>query len=702
MESADPFEALLNPRSVAIIGASSDAARIGGRPIARLLQAGYEGRIYPVNPARPEIQGLKAYPGIGAIDGAVDCALIALPAEGALQAVRECGEKGVKAVVLFSGGFAEVGGRGVEMQAELTALGRQYGMRILGPNCLGLYNVSAKFYLTFTAAYQPTWTPGRNVALISQSGGYGGQFVLIAQRRGIEVGHWLTTGNEADLEFGELLGALAVRPEVNVIVGYVEGIRSRETFIRGLEAAHRNRKPVIIMKVGRSALGAEAAASHTASLAGADDVYNAVFREYGVHRAGSTEEAMDVAYGALRGNFPSRGRLCVVTPTGGVGVQIADFASDFGVEMPVVPEATQREILKLVPTGAARNPVDITGQLANDPSLLANASRLALATGAYDALFAVLAANTQREELAKRLLETMSEVRAERPDILIGLSVLAKPEVEAAFEKAGFLLIEEPQRMVRMFGALAAMGRAFDRPLPDRLGAPRDAGLPVVAAGTRFNEAQAKVLVARCGVPAPPEKVVQTAKEASDAAVAMGFPVALKVVSADILHKTEVGGVALGLASAAAVAGAFATMAATVSERASGARIEGYLVSKMIAGGVECILGVHRDPLFGPVVMFGLGGVMVELFKDVTVRLAPVSVEQAMDMVREIKGFPLLNGYRGKPKADLAALAEAISSASRLAAANPDSVKTIEINPLVAMPEGGGVYALDAVVETIG
>jgi acyl-CoA synthetase (NDP forming) len=698
--STGSYDALLAPRSVAIVGASSDPARIGGRLIARLLQAGYAGKIYPVNPGRPEIQGLPAYKSVAAIDGKVDCALIALPTDGVMPALRECADKGVGVAVLFSAGFAEVGGKGVELQNEMTALSRRSGMRLLGPNCLGLYNVAHRFYLTFTAAYQATWNPGRNVALISQSGGYGGQFVLTAQRRGLAVGHWLTTGNEADLEFGELLGALAEQPEVNVIVGYVEDIRSRETFIRGLEAAHRNRKPVIILKVGRSVRGAEAAASHTASLAGADDVYTSIFGEYGVHRAYSTEEVLDVAYGAVRGVFPARNSMCVVTPTGGVGVQIADFAEDESVAMPVVPEPAFSAIQKVIPLGSARNPIDVTGQLANEPNLLGDCSRLALRTGAYDTLFAILAANAQREELAMKLLATMKEVKAEFPNALIGLSLLAKPEIEQLFDNAGFMLIEEPQRMVRVVAALHGFATAFGRKLPDRLTPVTDAALPRMTSGQRFNEAEAKALVAKIGIPAPPEKIAQSADVAAAAATAMGFPVALKVVSADILHKTEVGGVALGLASAEAVAAAQRKMAASVAEHAPKAKVEGYLVSKMIVGGVECILGVHRDPLFGPVVMFGLGGVTVELFKDVMVRLAPVTEEQALEMISGIKGHPLLDGYRGKPKADVKALAKAVAAVSRLAAANPDA-KTIEINPLVAMPEGQGVYALDAVIETL-
>jgi acyl-CoA synthetase (NDP forming) len=693
------LDTLLAPKSVAIIGASDDPARVGGRPIHRLLSAGYQGAIYPVNPKRSEVQGLKAYPSIAAIEGEIDCAVIAIAAEAALEAVEDCAKKGVKSLVVFSAGFAEVGEEGQRTQDRMVEIARAAGMRILGPNCLGMYNVSQRLYLTFTGMFQESWTPGRNIGVVSQSGGYGSHVVKLAQNRNLAIGHWITTGNEADVEFGEAIAALAAKPEVNVILAYIEGVRNRETFLKGLEIAHQHRKPVVVLKVGKSEAGAAAAASHTASLAGADAVYDSIFADYGAYRAASMEEALDVVYAASMGIFPEDGRLGLVTASGGVGVQMADAASDAGLDLLDVPADVQRAIMELVPMGSARNPIDLLGTMLSDPEMVEQALEILLARGGFSMLQTFVGVNGLNPKLTDPFIALLTRLREKYPAKLFAISAVATPEAAAAFEKIGCLLFEDPCRGVKALAALTHFARAFDKPLPSRATAAIEPGERLTPARS-FNESEGKAILAAHGVGVPRERIAYNAKGACDAADALGYPVVLKILSPDILHKTEVGGVALGLASRDAVSAAVKKMASDIARNAPDAKIDGYLVGEMVGGGVECIIGVNNDPLFGPVIMFGLGGVFVELMKDVTFRLAPVSEEEALAMVQSVKGFPLLNGYRGKPKADIQALVKAIAGISRLATANADRLQTLEVNPILVMPEGRGVVALDAVIET--
>jgi acyl-CoA synthetase (NDP forming) len=692
-------DTLLAPRSIAVIGGSDDPTRVGGRPIQRLLSAGYQGAIYPVNPKRSEVQGLKAYASIADIEGEIDCAVIAIAADGALAAVEACAAKGVKSLVVFSAGFAEVGEEGQRIQDRMVEIARGAGMRMLGPNCLGMYNVSERVYLTFTGMFEDRYVAGRNIGLVSQSGGYGSHVLKLAQNRKLSIGHWITTGNEADLEFGEALAALAAKPEVNVILAYVEGVRNRETFLKGLEIAHAQRKPVIVLKVGKSEAGAAAAASHTASLAGADLVYDSIFADYGAYRAASMEEALDVVYAASMGVFPRDGRLGLVTASGGVGVQMADAAADAGLQLPDVPERAQRAILELAPMGSARNPIDLLGTMLGDPEMVEQALGVLLEHGEFSMLLTFVGINGLNPRLTDPFIALLARLRERYPATLLAISAVATPEAAAAFEDIGCLLFEDPCRGVTALAALSYFARAFERPLPSRAAAAIAHG-ERLAPGKSFNESEGKAILAAHGVGVPRERIARNAAEACDAADAIGYPVVLKILSPQIIHKTEAGGVALGLASREAVAAAVGKMAADVARHAPEAVIDGYLVGEMVGGGVECIVGVTNDPLFGPVVMFGLGGILVELMKDVTVRLAPVSEDEALAMVRSVKGFPLLDGYRGKPKADIGALVKAIAGISRLATANADRLRTLEVNPILVMPEGRGVVALDAVIDT--
>lgn len=696
MTSSHPLEALISPRSIAIIGASDDPRRIGGRPIQYLQKAGYEGTIYPINPKRETVQGIKAYPQIGAVPGVVDCAIVAVAAEQVLETVRACADHGVRSVIIFSSGFAEVGAEGKAAQAELTDIARRTGMRIVGPNVVGLYNAAKSTFLTFSGAVEPAvGAPASRISIVSQSGGFAGYLLAIAEERALRFGKWITTGNEADVELSELIAYLAGDPDTDVIIGYIEGIRSGDAFMHALAKAHHAGKPVILLKVGRTERGAEAAASHTASLAGSDVVFDAVCAQFGVHRADTAEAMLDIAYAASQGQFPSGKRVGVMTVSGGVGVQIADFADAHGLDLPQVPADAQKRLTDIVPFASPRNPVDITAQITNDPSILERSLDILLETSQYDAILVFLGHAAAFPALADKFCDAIAAVRSRHPDQILVLCALGSKELLARYQAAGCLVFKEASRAVAALAAIERFGAERRRTLPAL------SARPVMMGPARYlNEYDAKQLLKTHGVGVPGDQLATTAEAAGEAADAIGYPVALKIVSADIVHKSDVGGVALRLADRAAVVAAAQAMLRDVPAASPTARIDGVLVGPMVSGGTECIVGLRNDAVFGPVVMFGLGGTAVELLRDVTFRVAPVSVAQAREMIADVRSFPLLDGYRGKPKADVDALAQAVSAISQLPSQPGANVISVEVNPLLALEQGNGVLALDAVIET--
>jgi len=689
-----PLDALFRPRSVAVIGASSDANRIGGRPVAYSKRA-FTGAIIPINPTRGEIQGLAAYPSIKDVPGPVDQAIIAVPAKAALQAADDCIAKGVKVAVMFSSGFAEIGAEGRAMQDALARRCAEGGLKLLGPNSLGMFNVGDGLYSTFSSAFDPMWPRSGPVGIVSQSGAFGTYFLALAVERGLGFSHFVATGNEADIDVAECVAWLADDPATGVIMIYLEGCRDGPRLRAALARAAVNRKPVIAMKVGISEQGVAAIASHTGTLAGSDAVFDAVFAENNVYRARTLDELVDVAYACAGGVFPEGPRLGVVTLSGGVGIQMADAAAEKGLELPRMPDSAQQKVLALVPFASAVNPVDTTAQVVNDWTMFTTTLGIVAEEGGVDSIVSFLAHMGTTPGLMDRLKGAFLGVRQRFPHCLFVLCARMPRDMGDAFTALGFLIFEDPTRAIAAVAALHRLRAGF---------ANIRAPLTVEATGQRLpagpiNEAEAKRLLAAAGVPFAPERVAHTRDEAIAAANEIGFPVVLKILSADIAHKSEAGGVVLGLRSVDEVAVAFDAMMARVAARAPRARLEGALVARMIEGGVETVIGVKRDPVFGPVVLFGLGGVYVEVLKDVTLRLAPVDHAAAIEMIRAIKGFALLAGARGRPPVDLAALADALVAMSRFGATHRQ-VTSAEINPFIALPKGG--VAVDALILTDG
>ena len=688
---------LFAPESVAVIGASTEPLKIGGRPISFLKDNGYSGRILPINPKAREIQGLPVFPSIGDVDGTVDLAICAVPGEHAMATLQACARKGVRSVVMFSAGFAEVSEEGRVAQEKMAVFAREAGIRLMGPNCMGVANIRSGMIASFHPAFMFPQPKGGRIGLVSQSGAFGGICMQMARERGVGFAYMVTTGNEADVQAADALAYLAGDPEVAVIMLYLEGCRDGARMIEALEIARRANKPVVAIKLGRTDAGAKAAQSHTAALAGADAVFDAVFKQYGVYRAYNIEEFFDVGVATSIGCMTKNNKVGLVTVSGGVGVLMADDAAARGLDVAELPAAAQAKFKKLVPYAGVINPLDVTGQVMNDRSLLEQAVNLVLSESDYGSLVCFQGASSADPQISADQLAVWGRVKEAFPDRLISVSGLLSPDFIKAVEAAGMPASRDPTHSLRAIAALHGFATTFARPFtrPEVAAASND--LP----SGNLNEVDAMAVLARAGLDVVEERLATTADQAVVAAEAIGYPVVMKVVSADILHKSDVGGVKLKLADAAAVRIAFEDIQRTVKKAMAKAKIEGCLVAPMVSGrGVETIIGVTNDPVFGPVVMFGLGGIMVEALHDVAFRVAPFDEAEAHRMIREIRAYKVLQGLRGAPPSDVDALAKALAAVSCFAAAHASQIVSMEANPFLVRPVGEGAIALDAVVTT--
>lgn len=692
------LDAVLRPRSIAVVGASQDATKIGGRPVALLRRFGFPGAVYPVNPRAAEVQGLPAFPSVAALPAAPDLAIVAVAAEGAAEALEACAARGTKAAVVFSSGFAELGAAGEAAQERLGEIARRTGIRVLGPNCLGAVSVAERSIATFSIVLEGSLPQAGPLGIASQSGNLGSYTMLLARERGIGVSRFITTGNECDVDIADAIAWLAGDPETKVILCVLETCRDASRLVTALDAARRAGKPVVVLKIGATEAGQAAAVSHTGALAGLDAVFDAVFRRTGAVRVPSVEALLDLGHAAavLGERLPRGRRTVLLTASGGFGVLLADAASAAGLELPTPDEATQRRILSAVPFASPRNPVDATAQMSSRPEILTEILGAILDDPSCDSLVLQLAASLYIPRLRGVFMPALKAMRDRHPEKVLMLSVHGPADAVAELTEHGMPVVDGVGPSAATLAGLCALAEARRAPpRPPMVALPPAPPLDPAALRT---EAAAKQVLAAAGLPVLPERVVGSAAEAAEAAAALGFPAVLKIVSPDLPHKTEVGGVALGLDDAAAVAAAHDAMLARVRGAAPRARIEGVLVSPMVTGGVELILGTKRDPIFGPVVLVGLGGIFAEVLQDVAVRPAPVEVEEAMAMLRGLKAFPLLDGARGRPKADLAAAAEAVVALSRFAAQQAATVAEVDINPLLVRPAGQGAVALDALI----
>lgn len=688
------LDSFLSPRSIAVVGASSNRNKIGAVPVHYLIEHGYPGRIYPINARASEIAGLPAHASLQAVGLPIDLAIFAIPASSVPEALDDAIAAKVKNIVMFSAGFAEMGAEGEQAQREFTAKARAAGIRVLGPNCLGFMNVARSVYATFSPVVSTGLASTGKVGIVSQSGAFGAYAYAMARERGVGLSAWVTTGNEADIGVADCIAWMARDPATQVIMAYMEGCRDGAKLRHALDLARAANKPVVVVKVGRTELGAKAAASHTAALAGDDAVYDAMFRQHGAYRASSIEEFFDIAHCLAVAGLPPNNSVGLLTVSGGVGVMMADDAAEAGLDVQELPPVAKSLIRARVPLAAVHNPVDITGQVTAEPEVLEVAARAMLGEARHGSLLVFLAAFGGTPAMRDLQRQLARDLRRDFPDRVIIFSTLADSDQHRALEASGCLCFQDPGRAIRAMAALRFFQAQQNKTAPRAQPAPSRISLRRSA----YSEADALEVLQQAGIPVAPFRRARTREEAVAAAHDLGYPVAMKVLSADIAHKSDIGGVALGIAGDAQAMAAHDRIRDAVAGAVPRARVDGVLVARMVRGGTECILGARRDPVLGVVVMLGSGGVNVELLGDVAMRLAPVDEDQAREMIAELKTAALLQGYRGSPKADVDALAQAIVRLSEFALAAGDTLESVELNPFVVLPEGAGALALDALL----
>lgn len=679
---------LLAPKSIAVIGASDNAKRIGGVPVDLLKRAGFA-KIYPVNPKNETVQGLPAFKSIEDVPEVPDLVILAVSAEATLDQLERCHAKGVPAALVYASGYAETNeADGIAKQAELVAFARRSGMQVAGPNAMGNANFTDAVFTTFGQSFQPG-EPAGNTALLTQSGNMCATVFRFAKRAGVTFSHVINTGNEAAVDFSDYLDFLADDPATTSAVCYIEELRDGAKFLAAAAKFRAAGKLLAVFKVGASEKGAAAARSHTAALAGDSAAYDAAFAKAGVARAGELSALADLAYLHTLGDKVGGANCAILSISGAAGAILSDALSLAGGDVPTLPDAVQDRLAGLIPGHSmVSNPIDLTGNIVNSNDFLYEAMKLAASADEIDVLLLYLPGY-----FLVQSIDQVEKLAAETGKALIVVDTFAQGDRER-LAKSGIGYFEDFDRAARAVSAYGAWKKAGA--VTTEAGKAR-AAWPTLPNEPALSETEAKEALAKFGVPVVQDALVHSRAEARTAAEKIGYPLVAKLVSPDVAHKTEHGLIRLSLNDADAVAEAYEQMTAK-AQSMPGVRIEGVTLEPMLAGGVEILAGVTRDPVFGWMLTVGLGGVWTELMKDARHRLLPVDAAGAEEMLRGLKGFGLLDGYRGAPRADVKAAAKAIAALGDAVLAGGDALREVEINPLLVMPEGRGAVAVDALV----
>jgi acetyl coenzyme A synthetase (ADP forming)-like protein len=689
------LESLLTPKTVAVIGASRTPGKVGNAIVANLVNGGFKGQIVPVNPAADEVLSLKCYKDLSAFGSKIDLSLIAVPTKAVKAAVESSINAGAEVIVVITAGFKETGPAGAEAEKELASLCAGRGVRLMGPNCLGLINTHHHLNASF-AKRMPR--PG-GIACISQSGALGTAILDWTAGREVGLASLLSIGNKADLDETDFLKALADDPNTKVIACYLENITSGDEFVKVAEAV-ASTKPVLVLKVGTTQAGAKAASSHTGSLAGADIAYGAAFKRAGVVRAETFEALFDYATAFAMQPLPKGNRVGIVTNAGGPGIMAADAVEDAGLKVVALTPGLAAALAAKLPSAASvGNPIDVLGDA--DPERYALALNAAQDDPNVDAIVVILTpqAMTQPLETARAIAKSS---RGEKPILAAFMGAL---DVEPGRKELALANIPDYPAPERAVGALKAMcDYVAWRNRPPRVVARFPVNLRraerIIARHLRagmlqVGEVKAKEILQAYDFDIPPGQLAGSAEQAVEVAQMLGFPVAMKISSPDIIHKSDMGGVKLSLSNPEQVRDAYELMMLRIGRRAPEARLDGAYIEKMCPRGREVILGMTRDPQFGPMLMFGLGGIFVEVMKDVTFHLAPITAEEAMQMLMGTKSYALLIGARGQARVDLAAIAGALQRISQLVTDFPQ-IAEMDINPFIVGEAGTPSVAADA------
>lgn len=694
------LQRFFDPRSIAIVGASPDKKTINGRAFSYIRNSQYQGKLFPVNPKYQEIDGVKVYPDIRSIPDEVDLAIIAVAARRIPDVLQQCQEKKIPYGIIYSSGFAEMQNpEGAQLQNFLSRFVKESRMRLLGPNCQGMFNVLKGIPATFSAALEyPSIQPG-TVGFASQSGAFGFSTFSVLQDEGVGFSYVVSTGNEVDLDVTEILAYFAQDEHTRVMVCYVEGFRHPERLYDVAEMSMKQEKPLIVYKVGASEAGSKAAASHTAALSGSAQAYETLFQQLGIHQVQDLEELADLCKILTKAKPPRGNRVGILTTSGGAGVALADQCANYGLEVPDMTEETKKYLKSVIPDyGSTHNPVDLTAQVAGSAEVFEQCLKAVAADSNIDVIVVALTMVVGPRSVGLAQLLSKMAKGIEKPLIVMWTAgdTLTKPGMDV-FRQEQVPVYKSPQRCIRAVKGLIDAYGAFERKdeILAFIAKKKALSSDVEILTSDMTEYQAKRWLQERGFPVTKEALARTAQVAVEIAERIGYPVALKVQSPDIPHKTDIGGVMLNLCSASEVERAFEQMMDNVSRLPGQHRLEGILVQEMVPEGVEVFLGAKVDEHLGSSILFGLGGIYVEIFKDVQLAIPPLTKEEARKLIRRIQGYPLLVGARGRKGIDIEGLAQLLVQFSEVVAKIRGNVQ-IDLNPVKVNEVG--VKIVDALI----
>ena len=694
---------LLNPKSIAIAGVSRDASRIGGRIFKYLGNHGYKGNIFPVNPKYEEIEGIKCYPNTASIPSEIDVILVAVPEQSVISVLEEAGKAKVKSAIIYSAGFSEIGEEGKRKQQKIKQIAGESGMLICGPNCVGIIGFHHKIAMSFSQFLDASKLIPGNIAFISQSGALGGALLNRIQDQSIGISYFISTGNEAVLESSDFMEYLLNEPSTTVMMALIEGIKDAEKFLRVADLAIRKKKPIVVMKVGKTESGGKAASSHTGSMTGSDRVYDAVFKQKGILRVDEIDDLYLTASALAKCRRPRGNRVGIITTTGGGGVILTDKLVEMGMDIPALSPDTAAKLKETKASfGIVSNPLDLTAQVVNDPLLFPKSIESFVQDENLDIIVVALAmvGGEKSRERASYIIQASHAT--EKPIVTWWASGSLSTPGMKMLEESQVPLFTSPHRAVEALNALVQYSQ-FLRNYNDE-------GKPTISSSVdnplknmtflstsygSLTEDEGREILSYYGIPIPKGGVSKNLEEAKKIASKLGYPLVLKIVSPQIKHKTEAGGVKLNIRNEEQMVGAYQDIMRSTMNYKPDAEVKGVLVQEMVPPGKEVIVGMTLDPQFGPMVMFGLGGIFVEILKDFSLRHAPLRERDAWEMVKEIKGYKILEGFRGEKQADLGAIVSTLLTLSRMAIDLKNVFSEVDINPLVVYPDRGGVKAVD-------
>lgn len=690
------LDRLINAQSVAIVGVTEDRERIGGQAFRALTEFGFKGKVYPVNPKHTAIKGHICYSDILAVPRPCDVALVVVPAQQVPAVIEDCGRAGIGFAIVLSSGFRETSEAGAMLERQVVAAAKRGGVHVIGPNCQGVLGLPGRLFCGFGGPFQRPDQPGGPMAMVTQSGGWGFAVLTQVQAAGLGFNYVVSTGNEADVDTLDVLEFFLKRDDVEIVTTYMEGVRDGRRLLALGERALELKKPILVWKVGNSSSGSRAAQSHTANLTSMPELYRAVFRQGGFIEVRDVDDLVDVARAFLGRRLPRGGNVAAVTSSGGAGVLMADRCEERGLQLPQLGGDLRESLRQLVPTfGSSGNPIDITAALASDPVKSNRVISLLLDDAGIDQVI-LWKGNATGEKGLQWVQKFLETTRPSDKPVLVSIAPDRADEVLRILDENRVPRYPTPSRAVTGAAALweffikcrrhaAREMRAFPR---QKIAWPGSHAL---------GEHHAKQVLATYGIEGTREVLLSVDAVAALTDAPLPYPLAIKVESPDIPHKTEAGAVRLGISTLSELKGAARAVVASARTYNPEARIDGVLVQEM-AAGVEVMLGVVHDPSFGAVVVVGLGGIFTEVLHDLSYRCVPVDLSTAHVMIEELRGVAVLKGARGRPVADVEALAEAISRLSLLAADHVDRIAEIDVNPLFVRPAGQGAVAADALI----